>query len=113
MERKWQLIQRECSERGYAKSAKMAGEIDKILVETYRRKHTPRWREDKMWKKPLLHIDVVKIAKSVSYCIGCYYSNCSHCKFAKKAGKCSTHDSLYSRFRDTLKQEREEWNGEL
>jgi hypothetical protein len=41
--RKWEWVQEQCIRRGFKKAAKLAGEIDAVLLDCYDVKHTRDW----------------------------------------------------------------------
>lgn len=104
MLRKWEWIKEQCLKRGLKEPAKVAGEIDVILLENYDTEHTLKWIMH--YKSTYTNTDLVSrsellgIAADSRYCISCFASdmNCYECRFGNLCGICGDPDSLYKRF---------------
>lgn len=104
MLRKWEWIKAQCLMREFGELAKMAEEIDSILVKNYDVEHTPQWiaynQATKMNSDPVSYWVLVGIVSDPRFCIACVASagNCRGCQFAKLSGECGDENSLFGRF---------------
>ena len=104
--RKWELIARYCSYRGYHKAALIADQIDAVLLQLYPDVNTPNWEYDYPTEcrnvEELTDTKVYDICNTPSYCIACVTHNhcggCDNCAFGCATGQCCVSDSLFCQF---------------
>jgi hypothetical protein len=97
---KWEYIRDHCENSGLKEAAKIADEIDKLLLEVYLTipQTTTMW-DDAYATHLIWYDDIEDIIVARSYCIGCQETDrektCESCKFYKAGGY-----ALYHKFRD-------------
>jgi hypothetical protein len=101
--RKWEWVQDQCVRRGLKNAAKLAGEIDVVLLDCYDVKHTRDWEvfcERNKIEELVDRDNFFRVVDSIEFCVACQASNtfCRECSFGKECGKCLDHNSLFARF---------------
>jgi hypothetical protein len=101
--RKWEWIRDQCVRHGLKDAAKLAGEIDAVLLEWYDVKHTRDWEvfcDDNKMEELADRDRFFFVVKAIKFCVACRVSNmfCCGCSFGKECGECTVHNSLYDRF---------------
>jgi hypothetical protein len=101
--RKWEWVQEQCVTRGLKEAAKLAGEIDAVLLDCYDVEHTRDWEVFCNSNKMDELVDGDRffcVVGSMKFCVACQASDrfCWECAFGEKCGKCANCDSLFDRF---------------
>lgn len=98
MLRKWEYIAKRCDGENKKEAAKIAREIDGVLVELYPDiLFTNDWEEE---YKTFDNMAVPHIASGYTYCVACeIHDECNKCKFGIKTGMCGCEEtSLYNQW---------------
>jgi hypothetical protein len=72
--RKWEWVQEQCIRRGFKKAAKLAGEIDAVLLDCYDVKHTRDWEvfcERNKREELVDRGSFFCVVKSIKFCVAC------------------------------------------
>jgi hypothetical protein len=101
--RKWEWVQDQCVRHGLKDAAKLAGEIDEVLLDCYDVKHTRDWEAfcERNKMEELGDRDrFFCVVKTTTFCVACQASKmfCVACSFGNECGICNNPNSLYGRF---------------